>query len=79
MASGAAENESFLHIRVGYIGCAFLAASAASAGQLYDARRLAIRAPEEREGSLVYWRGLADWAAFRADAEYVEIMEQAGL
>ena len=65
--------------RTGYVGPAWLAASAASAGLLDDARRYAARAVEELDSPLVFWRELPDWDAFRADPKCVEVLQAAGV
>jgi hypothetical protein len=62
-----------------YVGPAWLAASAASAGHLEDARRYAARAVEELDSPLVFWRSLPDWDAFRADPKCVEVLAGAGV
>ena len=65
--------------RSGYIGPSWLAASAASAGHMEDARRYAARAVEEIDSPLVYLRDLPDWEALRADPACMAVFTDAGL
>jgi serine/threonine-protein kinase len=78
-AANAVYQELLGRSHTGYVGFASLAAAAASAHKLDDARDFAARGVKERDGIFVYWRGLPDWAAFRADAACAKILEQAGL
>jgi serine/threonine-protein kinase len=65
--------------RTGYVGSAWLAAPAASAGRMDDARGHAARAVEELDSPLVFWRDLPDWEAFRADPACMKVFTDAGL
>jgi serine/threonine-protein kinase len=65
--------------RTGYIGASWLAAAAAAAGQLDEARTFAKKAVQERETFLLYWNALPDWAAFRSDPTCAEILKETGL
>ena len=65
--------------RTSYIPESMLAATAAAANRLDDARALATRAVEVRDCPLVFWRDLPGWTPFRADPECAEILRQAGL
>ncbi len=61
-----------------YIGHAELAAAAASAGRLDEARRLVAQAIELRDTGLTFWK-LPSWAPLRADAESMALLRATSL
>ena len=61
-----------------YIGHAELAAAAASAGRLDEARRLVAQAIELRDTGLTFWK-LPSWAPLRADAASMALLRATSL